>query len=101
MKIQSEQSLAAAYRFKNENAVKGDLSQGSTSGNVTAGFDRVDLSGSSGQIQRLKTMMKQLPDSGAGKVAQLKAQIADGSYQAPSVETAGKMLASWRGLNVN
>ncbi len=99
MKINSEQPAPSAYRFKNESSLKGDAFQGGVSGAVGQGSDRLVLSGNSTKIDQLKAMMKQLPDDQQGKVAQLRQQITDGSYQVAAAKTAGKMLDSWRGLN--
>ena len=101
MKIDSEQLSSSVYRIKNETAVKEDASPESQSGTVTQGSDRVELSGNNARIGRLKTMMKQLPDSRQGKVTQLRQQIADGSYQVSSAVIAGKMLDNGRGLHAN
>jgi negative regulator of flagellin synthesis FlgM len=101
MKIESEQLLASVYRFKTETPVKGDASPESGSAGVGQSSDRVELSRSNSKMEQLKTMMKQMPDSQQNKLAQIKQQIADGSYQVAASETAGKMLDHWRALRAN
>jgi negative regulator of flagellin synthesis FlgM len=99
MKIDSEQLLSTVHRFKNETVAKGDASSDTVQGAVSQGSDRVELSRNKEKIEQLKTMMQQMPDSHNEKVAQIRQQIADGTYQVDAREVAGSMLNRWRELH--
>jgi negative regulator of flagellin synthesis FlgM len=57
-----------------------------------APVDRVELSTSSRMIQKIQEAAQAAPDVRAEKVAALKKQVADGTYQVSSEDIAGKML---------
>ena len=99
MKINNEQLLSSLYRITTRTAVKGDPPLGTTTGAAAQVFDNVVLSGNNSHVDKLKSMMAQPSDSQSGKVAQLKQQISDGSYQVDASATAGKMLDNWRWYN--
>ena len=100
MKIDSEQLLPTVQRLKTEHSAKGESSPDVVAGAVRHGSDRVELSGNMAKVDKLKTIMQQMSDGQSEKVAKLKQQIADGSYQVAASEVAGKMLDRWRDLNV-
>ena len=99
MKIDSEQLLSTVHRLKNEPVAKGESSPDVAPGAVGRGSDRVDLSGNRAKVDKLKTIMLQMQDGQSEKVAKLKQQVADGSYQVAASEVAGKMLDRWRDVN--
>jgi negative regulator of flagellin synthesis FlgM len=54
--------------------------------------DRVELSGAAKEIQRVAELAKSAPDVRAEKVAALKEQIQNGTYEVDSKQVATKML---------
>ena len=55
--------------------------------------DRVEVSDAGRAMQVATEALKQTPQIRADKVAELKARIADGTYQVPGVDIAERMLA--------
>ena len=54
--------------------------------------DTVELSQTAKELQEAKKQLDAIPDVRMDKVAELKAQIEEGTYQSDSEETAKKML---------
>jgi negative regulator of flagellin synthesis FlgM len=101
MKIDSEQLLATVNKFKNEPAEKNETSGTAGDRTIRPGADRVELSGQQVEIDRLKKTLQDSPDVRSDRVAQLKEQIAAGTYHVEGSVVAKKMLQSWRDLNGN
>lgn len=100
MKIEREQLLPTAQRLVADSVAGGGRATDSVPGAVAQGADRVEISRNRARVENLKTMMRQLPDSQEEKVARIKQQMADGTYQqVAATEIAGSMLARWRELN--
>ncbi|MBO8167952.1 MAG: flagellar biosynthesis anti-sigma factor FlgM [Thermoanaerobacteraceae bacterium] len=57
-----------------------------------ADADRVEISRTAKELQRLVEKAKNLPDVRAEKVAELKKRIENGTYQVPVEKLADKML---------
>ncbi|MDH4321478.1 MAG: flagellar biosynthesis anti-sigma factor FlgM [Desulfobulbaceae bacterium] len=58
------------------------------------GSDRVELSTGSREILRMQEILQETPEVRKEKVAQLKRQIEEGSYQVDSHKVADKMMWS-------
>lgn len=105
MKIDSEQILATTDKFrkdavgKNDSVEKGDTAKGAGKKSRGQGSDRVDLSSGSGEIERLKKTLQEIPDLRSDKVARLKEQVDAGTYRVGGAEVAKKMLQSWREIH--
>lgn len=105
MKIDSEQLRVAVNTFKgdavekNGSVEKNDSSSPLGGKDLSQNSDRVEISLNSGEIDRLKKAMQEAPDVSSDKLAQLKQQIADGSYQVDGKAVAEKMLQRWSELN--
>jgi negative regulator of flagellin synthesis FlgM len=101
MKIDSEQLLSTVNKFKNEPVEKNETAGAAVAGEkwTRRGTDRVELSTTGSEIERLKKTMEVAPDFRSDRVAKLKEQIGNGSYRADSKAVAEKMLQSWRELH--
>jgi len=99
MKIDSEQLLATVNKFKNEPLEKNETSAVAGDKGIRRGADRVELSRNGTEIERLKKSMQLAPDFRSDRVAQLKGQIAAGTYQVKGTAVAEKMLQSWSELH--
>jgi negative regulator of flagellin synthesis FlgM len=95
MKIQDANSKAQIIQYVNQQAKvnPADKNQvGSNSGVSFSPTDRVELSSSSRLIQKIQEAAQAAPDVRAEKVAALKKQVENGTYQVSSEDIAGKML---------
>lgn len=103
MKIDSDQLLTTVNKFKNEPLEKNETTGAAVAGAgdkwTRRGTDRVELSSTGSEIERLKKTMEVAPDFRSDRVAKLKEEIANGSYRADSKAVAEKMLQSWRELH--
>ena len=92
MKINSEQQLASMNKITTTPAVKNEADTVTGNKGASHAIDRVELSITSKDIDQLKNAMQVAPDIGSEKVAQLKAQIAAGTYKVDGNDVATKML---------
>ncbi len=99
MKIDNEQLLATVKKFKSEPMEKNETTGTQTEMTRRQGVDRVEFSSRRVEVERLKKTLQDSPDVPSGKVAQLRMQIAAGTYQVNGAEVAKKMLQSWREFN--
>jgi negative regulator of flagellin synthesis FlgM len=99
MKIDSEQLLATVNKFKKEPLEKTESAAVAEKKGSRPGVDRVELSTNGTEIERLKKTMQVTPDVRSEKVAQLKEQIAAGTYKVDGKAVAEKMLQSWNELH--
>lgn len=58
----------------------------------TPATDRVELSGDSQDVQKIKGILRNLPEVRLEKVQALKEQITNGTYQVDAYRVADKML---------
>ncbi|MBQ9444445.1 MAG: flagellar biosynthesis anti-sigma factor FlgM [Lachnospiraceae bacterium] len=65
------------------------------SGKVSGGHDAVEISSIGKDIQTAKTAVKNAPDVRANRIAELKKQIADGTYNVSGESFADKLLAKY------
>jgi negative regulator of flagellin synthesis FlgM len=98
MKIDSEQLLSTVNKFKNEPLEKNETAAVAGEKWTRPGTDRVELSTKGTEIDRLKKTMQVAPDFRSDRVAQLKEQIAAGTYRVEGKAVAEKMLQSWSEL---
>jgi flagellar biosynthesis anti-sigma factor FlgM len=98
MKIDSEQLLSTVNKFKNEPLEKNETTAVPGEKWTRPGADRVELSTKGTEIDRLKKTMQVAPDFRSDRVAQLKEQIAAGTYRVEGKAVAEKMLQSWSEL---
>ena len=68
-----------------------DAASNSSSGEVLSG-DRVELSPKAKEMQEAKRILGSIPDIREEKVAQIRKQIAEGTYQVDSQKIAEKMV---------
>ena len=101
MKIDSEQIISVANRYKSDPIEKKDDSSRAKSKTVSTASDRVELSINNNEIEQLKQTMQGISDVRAERVASLKKEIADGTYSVDSRKVAEKMLENWKSLNVD
>jgi negative regulator of flagellin synthesis FlgM len=99
MRIDSEQLLATVNKFKNEQPEKNDTAGVAGEKVTRLRGDRVELSANGTEIERLKKSMQVVPDIRSDRVAQLKEQIAAGSYHVDGKVVAARMLQSWSELH--
>ena len=62
------------------------------SNNAAAKTDTVVISDAAKQIQEVRTQLDAVPDVNEGKVAQLRKEIEEGTYQRSADEIAAKMI---------
>ncbi|KAF0219390.1 MAG: hypothetical protein FD174_2089 [Geobacteraceae bacterium] len=60
------------------------------------GADQVDISISKAEVEKLKKLANEMPDSRTNKIASLKRQVSRGTYRIDTVVVAEKMLANRR-----
>ena len=60
--------------------------------NAAAKTDTVVISDAAKQIQEVRTQLDAVPDVNEGKVAQLRKEIEEGTYQRSADEIAAKMI---------
>jgi len=101
MKIDSEQIISVANRYKSDPIEKKDDSSRAKSKTVSPGSDRVELSINNSEIEQLKQTMLGISDVRAERVASLKKEISDGTYTVDSKKVAEKMLENWKSLHVD
>lgn len=99
MKIESEQLLASVNKFKNEPVVKNENSTVTDEKPALQKADRVELSATNSEVDRLKRALQDIPDVRANKIALLKERIDSGTYQVDARDVAAKMLEGWKNLN--
>ena len=99
MKIDSEQLLATVNKFKNEPIEKNETVAVPAEKLSRRSADRVELSRNGAEIERLKKSLQVAPEFRIDRVAQLKGQIAAGTYQVDGKAVAEKMLRSWSELH--
>lgn len=73
---------------------RGDETAAQPSANPAPGGDRVDLSTSTQDIQRVKEVLAQTPEVRLEKIRALKGQIERGEYQVDADAVADRMLQS-------
>ncbi|MDH5298239.1 MAG: flagellar biosynthesis anti-sigma factor FlgM [Desulfobulbaceae bacterium] len=66
----------------------------SASGSTVVSGDRVELSAGSQEVRRMQEILQETPEVRADKVAELKRQIDEGSYEVDPQKVADKMLWS-------
>lgn len=93
MKITGDNHLANidAYVKNIKDKKKIDASSGRASGEVIA-KDEVVLSPEAKEIQKAKELLDSIPDIRKEKVAEIKAQIEDGTYEINGEQIALKMI---------
>lgn len=69
------------------------MSSGSERTRGQAG-DRVELSVSLRDVEKLTATVASLPSTNSGKIESIKSRIADGTYRVSGIEVAEKMLRS-------
>ena len=67
----------------------------SNTSRVSSGRDAVEISSIGKDIQTAKTAVKNAPDVRANRIAELKKQIADGTYNVSGESFADKLLAKY------
>lgn len=84
----------AAGKTRQGNAHTGETASVAKPANPasSAGSDSVSLSNAGQSLSRLEASVANVPDVNAAKVAEIKASIAQGSYQVNAHALAGKML---------
>jgi negative regulator of flagellin synthesis FlgM len=98
MKIQDVGQKAQIIQYVNQQAKPSlaDKNQAaSANGASFSPVDRVELSTSSRLIQKIQEAAQAAPDVRAEKVAALKEQVDNGTYQVSSEDIAGKMLKNF------
>jgi negative regulator of flagellin synthesis FlgM len=98
MKIQDVGQKAQIIQYVNQQAKPSlaDKNQAaSANGASFSPVDRVELSTSSRLIQKIQEAAQAAPDVRAEKVAALKKQVENGTYQVSSEDIAGKMLKNF------
>jgi negative regulator of flagellin synthesis FlgM len=98
MKIQDVGQKAQIIQYVNQQAKPGLAEKNqapATNGASFAPVDRVELSTSSRLIQKIQEAAQAAPDVRAEKVAALKKQVENGTYQVSSEDIAGKMLKNF------
>ena len=99
MKIDSQNTLSGINLYQNEQLAKKTENGQQPVKAPEQQLDRVELSVRKGEIEKLDKAVKALPDVRAEKVAALKQQIAEDTYQVDSKDVAAQMLQSWQGMN--
>lgn len=99
MKIDNEQLISVANRYRSEQLEKKGEASRSGSKKVSPGVDRVELSVNAGEVEQLKQTMQGISDVRTEKVAAIKKAIDDGTYSVQGTQVAEKMLNYWKALN--
>jgi flagellar biosynthesis anti-sigma factor FlgM len=90
MKITSTQRLPEVITTLNGTAT------GSAKKATPRVSDRVELTGSNQEINKLKTILQQVPDPSIAKIPQIKQQLDDSTYHVEAKAVAEKMLDRWK-----
>jgi flagellar biosynthesis anti-sigma factor FlgM len=99
MKIDSQNTISGINLYQNDQLAKKTENGQQSVKTQEQQLDRVELSTRKGEIEKLDKAVKALPDVRSERVAALKQQIADGSYQVDPKDVAAKMLQSLQGMN--
>ena len=99
MKIDSQNTISGINLYQNDQLAKKAENGQQSVKTQEQQLDRVELSTRKGEIEKLDKAVKALPDVRSERVAALKQQIADGSYQVDPMDVAAKMLQSLQGMN--
>jgi len=97
MKIDNQDMLSSINLYQNEPISKKDDAARPQEKTQVQQQDRVELSTRKTQIEKLKKTVEAMPDVRSEKVAELKQQIANGSYRVDGIEVAQKMLEQFTG----
>jgi len=74
----------------------GKTKRSTNAGKVSRGTDAVEISSIGKDIQMAKAAVKAAPDTRDSKIADLKKQIADGTYDVSADSFADKLLAKYK-----
>jgi negative regulator of flagellin synthesis FlgM len=99
MKIDSQNAISGINLYQNDQLAKKAENGQQSVKTQEHQLDRVELSTRKGEIEKLDKAVNALPDVRSERVAALKQQIADGSYQVDPMDVAAKMLQSWQSMN--
>jgi negative regulator of flagellin synthesis FlgM len=97
MKIDNQDMLSSINAYQNDPVSRNDESGRQQEKVQAQPQDRVELSTQKTEIEKLKKSVESLPDVRSEKVAEIKQQIAEGSYRVDGVMVAQKMLEHFNG----
>jgi negative regulator of flagellin synthesis FlgM len=98
MKIDSQNTISGINLYQNDQLAKKAENGQQSVKTQEQQLDRVELSTRKGEIEKLDKAINALPDVRSERVAALKQQIADGSYQVDPMDVAAKMLQGLQGM---
>ena len=98
MKIDSQNTISGINLYQNDQLAKKAENGQQSVKTQEQQLDRVELSTRKGEIEKLDKAINALPDVRSERVAALKKQIADGSYQVDPMDVAAKMLQGLQGM---
>lgn len=96
-KIDNNSLLSNVGHAKNETLEQGDAYIQKKGKIQRVGAEQVDISIRKAEVEKLKKLATEMPDSRSDKIVSLKQQINRGTYHVDADVVAEKMLANLRG----
>jgi negative regulator of flagellin synthesis FlgM len=85
-------NIQLIQQYQRTDKVSGTGAETKALGNSSSPEEKVNLSATARDIQKLKNLINQLPDVRSEKVENLKKQVDQGTYKVDSEKVAGKMV---------
>jgi negative regulator of flagellin synthesis FlgM len=85
-------NIQLIQQYQRTDKVNGTGAETKALGNSSSPEEKVNLSATARDIQKLKNLINQLPDVRSEKVENLKKQVEQGTYKVDSEKVAGKMV---------
>jgi negative regulator of flagellin synthesis FlgM len=85
-------NIQLIQQYQRTDKVNGTGAETKALGNSSSPEEKVNLSTTARDIQKLKNLINQLPDVRSEKVENLKKQVEQGTYKVDSEKVAGKMV---------